>query len=38
LLKLVGRRRRLLMYLQQQDYDRYQQVIERLGLRHVRAR
>ncbi len=38
LLKLVGRRRRLLMYLQQQDYDRYQRIIERLGLRHIRPR
>lgn len=33
LLKLVGRRRRLLAYLSQKDKERYQVVIERLGLR-----
>jgi small subunit ribosomal protein S15 len=33
LLKLVGRRRRLLNYLQSRDKDRYRNVIERLGLR-----
>jgi small subunit ribosomal protein S15 len=33
LLKLVGRRRRLLNYLSQRDKDRYRSVIERLGLR-----
>lgn len=33
LLKLVGRRRRLLAYLKQQDVDRYRKTIERLGLR-----
>lgn len=33
LLKLVGRRRRLLNYLQSRDKDRYRSVIERLGLR-----
>ncbi len=33
LLKLVGRRRRLLNYLQRCDKDRYRSVIERLGLR-----
>jgi len=33
LLKLVGRRRRLLNYLQSRDRDRYRSVIERLGLR-----
>jgi small subunit ribosomal protein S15 len=33
LLKLVGRRRRMLAYLRQQDRSRYLQVIERLGLR-----
>lgn len=33
LLKLVGRRRRLLAYLQQQDVERYRQTIKRLGLR-----
>lgn len=33
LLKLVGRRRRLLDYLRRQDYARYQRVIARLGIR-----
>ncbi len=33
LLKLVGRRRRLLEYMKRQDVDRYRQTIERLGLR-----
>jgi small subunit ribosomal protein S15 len=33
LLKLVGRRRRLLRYLSQQDVERYRATIERLGLR-----
>lgn len=33
LLKLVGRRRRLLAYLRVKDKDRYQQLIQRLGLR-----
>jgi small subunit ribosomal protein S15 len=33
LLKLVGRRRRLLDYLRRQDYERYQRVITRLGIR-----
>jgi small subunit ribosomal protein S15 len=33
LLKLVGRRRRLLNYLASRDKDRYRSVIERLGLR-----
>jgi small subunit ribosomal protein S15 len=33
LLKLVGRRRRLLAYLNDKDHDRYRAVIERLGLR-----
>jgi len=33
LLKMVGRRRRLLEYLKQQDLDRYRTTIERLGLR-----
>lgn len=33
LLKLVGRRRRLLAYLSQKDKDRYRALIERLGLR-----
>ena len=33
LLKLVGRRRRLLAYLNGKDRDRYRVLIERLGLR-----
>jgi small subunit ribosomal protein S15 len=33
LLKLVGRRRRLLAYLSRQDTERYRQLIARLGLR-----
>jgi small subunit ribosomal protein S15 len=34
LLKLVGRRRRLLAYLRRQDKRRYLNLVERLGLRH----
>ena len=33
LLKLVGRRRRLLGYLRDQSFDRYRTTIERLGIR-----
>ena len=33
LLKLVGKRRRLLRYLNSQDVNRYRSVIARLGLR-----
>ena len=33
LLLLVGRRRRLLKYLQDKDISRYRKLIERLGLR-----
>jgi len=33
LLLLVGRRRRLLNYLQKKDINRYRSLIERLGLR-----
>lgn len=33
LLKLVGQRRRHLAYLKRKDSQRYQQVIERLGIR-----
>jgi small subunit ribosomal protein S15 len=33
LLLMVGRRRRLLKYLQKEDINRYRQLIERLGLR-----
>ena len=34
LLKMVGRRRKLLRYLKENDFDRYKRLIERLGLRH----
>lgn len=33
LLKMVGRRRRLLDYLKKKDVDRYRGVIQRLGIR-----
>ncbi|HVM14003.1 MAG TPA: 30S ribosomal protein S15 [Egibacteraceae bacterium] len=33
LLQLVGRRRRLLNYLQRNDVERYRSLIQRLGLR-----
>jgi len=33
LLKLVGQRRRLLDYLRNHDFDRYQNLIQRLGIR-----
>ncbi len=33
LLKMVGRRRRLLGYLKREDIERYRALIERLGLR-----
>jgi small subunit ribosomal protein S15 len=33
LLLLVGRRRRLLNYMQDQDINRYRSIVERLGLR-----
>ncbi len=33
LLKLVGRRRRLLDYMKRKDVERYRQAIQRLGLR-----
>jgi small subunit ribosomal protein S15 len=33
LLKLVGKRRRLLDYLRKKDVERYRSVIQRLGLR-----
>jgi small subunit ribosomal protein S15 len=34
LLKMVGRRRRLLDYLKRTDVDRYRELIQDLGLRH----
>ncbi len=33
LLKLIGRRRRLLDYVEKNDVERYRQIITRLGLR-----
>ncbi len=33
LLKMVGKRRRLLDYLKQKDFERYQRIIARLGIR-----
>ncbi|MBM3791136.1 MAG: 30S ribosomal protein S15, partial [Acidobacteria bacterium] len=33
LLKMVGKRRRLLDYLKSKDVERYRAVIERLGMR-----
>ena len=33
LLKMVGRRRRLLRYLKRNDFDKYKEVIQKLGLR-----
>jgi small subunit ribosomal protein S15 len=33
LLRLVGQRRRLLDYLKKNDYERYQSLIQRLGIR-----
>lgn len=34
LVALVNQRRRLLAYLQREDYNRYAAIIKRLGLRH----
>ena len=34
LLKMVGKRRRLLTYLKRNDVERYRQIIADLGLRH----
>ena len=34
LLKMVGRRRRLLLYLRKKDFGRYSDLIQKLGLRH----
>lgn len=33
LLKMVGQRRSLLDYLKEKDFDRYRQILNRLGLR-----
>ena len=35
LLKMVGRRRRLLTYLARKDVNRYRDIVSRLGLRDV---
>lgn len=37
LMKLVGRRSKLLRYIRKQDTARYQQLIEKLGIRGVRT-
>ncbi len=37
LMKLVGKRTRLLRYLQRSERDRYQQLIAQLGIRGVRT-
>jgi small subunit ribosomal protein S15 len=37
LMKLVGRRSKLLRYIRKQDSDRYQQLIEKLGIRGIRT-
>ncbi|MDX1494212.1 MAG: 30S ribosomal protein S15 [Longimicrobiales bacterium] len=34
LLKMVGRRRRLLEYVKRKDIERYREIIKDLGLRH----
>lgn len=34
LLKMVGRRRRLLEYLKREDVQQYRQLVQELGLRH----
>ena len=33
LMKMVGKRRRLLDYLKRKDFERYQRIISRLGIR-----
>jgi small subunit ribosomal protein S15 len=33
LIKMVGKRRRLLDYLKRKDFERYQRIISRLGIR-----
>jgi len=33
LLKMVGKRRKLLKYLQEKDFNRYKALIDKLGLR-----
>ena len=38
LLKMVGRRRRLLAYLARKDINRYRDIITRLGIRDVISR
>ena len=36
LLKLVGKRRRLLVYLQKKDFERYDKVRQKLGIRPIK--
>lgn len=36
LLKLVGKRRRLLVYLRNKDYERYESVRTKLGIRPIK--
>lgn len=36
LLKMVGKRRKLLVYLQNQDFERYEAVREKLGIRPIK--
>jgi len=38
LLKMVGRRRRLLSYLAKKDINRYREIIKRLNIRDIIAR
>lgn len=38
LFKLVGKQRRLLQYLYNEDYQRYRRLIEQLGIREIIAR
>ncbi|MEM7800015.1 MAG: 30S ribosomal protein S15 [Chloroflexota bacterium] len=36
LLKLVGKRRKLLVYLRNKDFERYDTVRKKLGIRHIK--
>ncbi|MDJ0751953.1 MAG: 30S ribosomal protein S15 [Ardenticatenaceae bacterium] len=36
LLKMVGKRRKLLVYLQKKDYERYETVRQKLGIRPIK--
>ncbi|MCS7030879.1 MAG: 30S ribosomal protein S15 [Gloeomargarita sp. SKYG116] len=37
LLKLISQRRQLLLYLRKHHYDRYESLVQRLGIRGLRA-